>query len=637
MWEIDGEIDLSKKLFGGYIKATVIPSSEEKFDEMIKKVSEYIDENKKRPNLHDKNKEINQMGNWLVSNTLKYKRNKENMSNENIRKKWEKFYNKYKEYLINGKEKWFDTLKQVNGYILKYNKRPTSENADKNVKYLGIWILLQKSNYLKYKYLMKDNEIRKIWEQFMKENEKYYLSHIDEWVIKLKNLEEYIQKYKKRPSTHDLDKNIRIIGLWLCNQEQKYLKLIGVFKNENIKNTWEKFVFENKEYFISDKEKWNDNFLNLKEYIKKYDKLPSCDSKNEDIKKLGVWIDNQKKNYKKKIRNMTEKDIYDIWHEFINNNDFKKYFISNKELWVNNLLEIKKYINEYKKRPNKDNINIYIAYLGKWLSMQLTLYNKKDRIMKDLEICNLWEEFITEYQQYFPNNPAIKEKQPDKKSTTLKQKEDKPKEETEKYKKARIQSEYQELTKKMSIQKSDKTNEMFKEDPKLWHQYHDNRDFSFKGYDNQDEIPVNKIISYLEERSNKKLKILDLGCGRNIIKKHFEENKKFEIIGYDHVSYNGSIACDISNLSDEDETVDICIFSQSLMGSNWKKYIDESVRVLRYNGEMIVSESVERYEKIKEYINKLGLHIKQDNYNETNRWFYLHVLNYKVNEKGCDK
>ena len=59
-------------------------------------------------------------------------------------------------------------------------------------------------------------------------------------------------------------------------------------------------------------------------------------------------------------------------------------------------------------------------------------------------------------------------------------------------------------------------------------QYHKARDFSFMGYE-QTEVPVNKIISYLETKKNHRLKILDLGCGRNLIKQHFKDNKKFTI------------------------------------------------------------------------------------------------------------
>ena len=74
-------------------------------------------------------------------------------------------------------------------------------------------------------------------------------------------------------------------------------------------------------------------------------------------------------------------------------------------------------------------------------------------------------------------------------------------------------------------------------------------------------VPINKIIKYLESKSKHKLKILDLGCGRNLIYQHFKDNKKMTIIGYDYVSFNDSIECNISNLPDEDDSIKICIYS----------------------------------------------------------------------------
>ena len=246
--------------------------------------------------------------------------------------------------------------------------------------------------------------------------------------------------------------------------------------------------------------------------------------------------------------------------------------------------------------------------------------------MKDEKINDHWNDFIIKYKNYFSND-SISQKEPTKKSTTIKPIEIKKQKEIDEKRHTRIYSEYQELTKKMSIQNSETTNKMFEDKTDLWHKYHDSRDFSFKGYDKLEEIPVNKIINYLKSKANRKLKILDLGCGRNLIKEHFKNNNKLQIIGYDHVSYNNSIKCNISKLPDEDETVDICIFSQSLMGSNWKEYINEASRVLRFNGEIIISESIERYDVIKNYIDELGYIIKSSVYENTNRWFYLHVLN----------
>jgi hypothetical protein len=93
------------------------------------------------------------------------------------------------------------------------------------------------------------------------------------------------------------------------------------------------------------------------------------------------------------------------------------------------------------------------------------------------------------------------------------------------------------------------------------------------------------------------------------------------------VENNGSKIADISNLvNEDDEQIDICIYSQSLMGSNWKDYLIEGKRVLRYNGEMIISESVERFDIIREYLAELEMKIINTEYNETKRWFYINAI-----------
>ena len=43
------------------------------------------------------------------------------------------------------------------------------------------------------------------------------------------------------------------------------------------------------------------------------------------------------------------------------------------------------------------------------------------------------------------------------------------------------------------------------------------------------------------------------------------------------------------------------------------------IKAMDYNGEMIISESSERYEMVKTYIEELGMHIKIDEYGETKK------------------
>ena len=71
----------------------------------------------------------------------------------------------------------------------------------------------------------------------------------------------------------------------------------------------------------------------LTEFINKNDKRPNKHSKNKDEKTLVSWISHQIKNYQKKINIMKEKEIYDSWTEFINDEKYKKYLMSNFKIF----------------------------------------------------------------------------------------------------------------------------------------------------------------------------------------------------------------------------------------------------------------------------------------------------------------
>jgi hypothetical protein len=63
------------------------------------------------------------------------------------------------------------------------------------------------------------------------------------------------------------------------------------------------------------------------------------------------------------------------------------------------------------------------------------------------------------------------------------------------------------------------------------------------------------------------------------------------------------------------------------MGSNWRDYLVEGKRVLKYNGEMIISESVERFNMVKEYLETdLEMKIINVEHDKTKRWFYINAI-----------
>ena len=655
-------------------------SNNDKWTNNLEKVKKYIDENKKRPNCNDKNIDIKFLGHWLCHQTKNYK---QNIMEDNLFNKFTEFITEYKEYLISNDDKYYDILKQVKKYIDENKKRPNIIDENEDVRIMGRWLCSQIKYYKNN--MMKCEKNKKSWEEFITEYKEYFIDNKNIWLNKLNELKNYININNKRPSNSDNNKEIKSLAQFICDCHKNHKNKNNVMKDNEIQKIWENFINEYQHIFMNSKitqesilqitnkitdkqyDEWNKKLEYLKKYINENKKKPSIIDENKDIKIMARWLVQQNSNYKNNV--IKDDKIIKLWEEFIT--EYKEYFIDNKNTWLIRLNELKKYINTNNKRPSNNDKNKEIKSLAQFISD--CQKNHKNNVMKD-EIKNIWEEFITEYQKYFPDNSAIKQPskkstmseetinhikilkqpqikdhsnslltlseddinyiknleqklipiiKPSKKSTIIKPKIESIHNDTIK---SRQLSEYQELSQKMSSQKSSTTNEMFRNNNDLWHEYHNAKDFSFQGYDNQDVIPINKIIKYLESRSKHKLKILDLGCGRNLIKQHFKDNDKFTITGYDYVSYNGSVECDISELPDEDESVKICVFSQSLMGSNWKKYLLEGLRVLEYNGEMIISESKERYDIIKKYLDELNMTIIKDDYMDTNRWFVIHAI-----------
>jgi superfamily II DNA or RNA helicase len=436
-------------------------SNEEIWEYKLIELKNYIDKNKKCPTNRDKNEIYIKLSKWLSRQKENYKNKIQIMSNNNIRLKWEEFINndKYSIYFISNDEYWKDKLKELKNYIDENDKRPNMNSS------IGKWLDTQRKNYVLKKEIMVKNDIRILWDEFTNNYSKYILTISETWDKNLNEVIKYIKKNDKKPSSESKDTNIKYLGNWINMQNNSYKKN----KMNKNKNKWEDFIKKYNKYFISNEEIWENKLNELKLYIYDNNHRLSTLDKDENIRNLATWIQKQLQNYKNKQFIMSNNDIYNKWTEFINNDKYKKHFLSDNEIWLNNLKKVKDYINKENKRPSEASKIKEISFLGGWISRQQKKYKTNTQIMKDPEIKNKWEEFITDYQKYFPDNPAIQK--PTKKSTDIISKKELLQKETDEQKKQRKMSMYQELTKKISIQKSDNTNKMFKDKPELWASY----------------------------------------------------------------------------------------------------------------------------------------------------------------------
>ena len=189
-------------------------------------------------------------------------------------------------------------------------------------------------------------------------------------------------------------------NLLLINNTKLLIDKIVLFTQKIVENTKNQYIetafYSNQEY-KNRNDKWITKLKEVKDFIIENNKRPSKYNNNEKI--YATWINTQTTFYKNKKHTMQHQNIRKLWEDFINDNNYKTYFISNKKEWKLNLEWVKKYINKNKKKPTRKN-NDEKKY-GVWLALQVQNYRKNEYIMLDDTIRHLWEDFISEYKDYF--------------------------------------------------------------------------------------------------------------------------------------------------------------------------------------------------------------------------------------------
>ena len=108
----------------------------------------------------------------------------------------------------------------------------------------------------------------------------------------------------------------KTLGVWVGNQVDSYKKKAYIMSNSEIRQEWERFTDEFKEYFMTGTEAWYDSLGKVKAFIQEKKKRPSKTSKDPVEKTLGRWICNQVECYKKKVKIMANPEIRQEWERF---------------------------------------------------------------------------------------------------------------------------------------------------------------------------------------------------------------------------------------------------------------------------------------------------------------------------------
>jgi SNF2 family DNA or RNA helicase len=146
-------------------------------------------------------------------------------------------------------------------------------------------------------------------------------------------------------------------------------------------------------------------------------------------------------------------------------------------------------------------------------------------------------------------------------------------------------SDFTKLNQRINSEYSNTTHSRLQKDPRDWIEYHRLYRDARKEWS---VIPYEKMIEKIIEISPR-LRIGDFGCGEAKIMEILGEDRVFSC---DHIAINDKVtACDMKNVPLIDGSLDVVIFSLSLMGKNWIEYISEAKRCLWKNGSLLIAET----------------------------------------------
>jgi SAM-dependent methyltransferase len=165
------------------------------------------------------------------------------------------------------------------------------------------------------------------------------------------------------------------------------------------------------------------------------------------------------------------------------------------------------------------------------------------------------------------------------------------------------------LNNRWSTSRSTTTHSRLKEDPSEWYLYHTLYREARKGWAEQ---PFQQIAQRIRLRPD--WVVGDFGCGECLLAEALCDN---QVIGLDHIRWNENVlACDISSTPLEDASLDVAVFSLSLMGVNWVDYLKEAYRTLKPYGHLFIAEPAKKWQdrigELEEAVKAVGFRIMGD-------------------------
>jgi len=174
--------------------------------------------------------------------------------------------------------------------------------------------------------------------------------------------------------------------------------------------------------------------------------------------------------------------------------------------------------------------------------------------------------------------------------------------------------------------------DLFQKDPSLFKAYHN----GFRAQASSWPVnPVDDICSYISSNFPQGSVIGDFGCGDAQIAQKM--NSKMKIHSFDLVSVNPLVtACNIANVPLPNDSLDMAVFSLSLMGTDWPKFINEASRCLKTGGILYIAEVQSRMVNFEAFQSSLASRFQIQTAENIREKYFVKLLLKKVSNKPIE-
>lgn len=196
----------------------------------------YLDKYEKRPSHDSKDKHIRSLGGWTMHQHEYYKKCVGITSLSKFRKLWEDLINDktYSYYFMDNVQRWLYNFNELKTYLITNKKRPTNGK-------LCRWYAEQQTNYKVKSNAMSNNELSKLWEHFINDNNSncYYKNTKTIWCDNLAKFKCFLTEQQRLPKRKDDGSYENTMANWFLEQRKCYKNNFRLMKQQEIKTAWE--------------------------------------------------------------------------------------------------------------------------------------------------------------------------------------------------------------------------------------------------------------------------------------------------------------------------------------------------------------------------------------------------------------